>query len=158
MKKALTILMATLMIFGVCFVGSAAASPDSCPDYILELDFDSPTAGGIVYANTIINNYTRTGFFEVGTSGMGPNVILAPTLHRVVNCEPVLIGDNEIASITFYLCGNEYNTLAVGEFGEFDFWDIFNCHSLVIEFELSDSTIIEYSFTYDVFAIDPEGK
>ena len=86
------------------------------------------------------------------------NGIMDITLAFVDNIRfTPIVFSSEIVNVTYFLDGVEYDTLAVGEFGTFCIFDLYQSWEISMNIELSDGTVITHSFQYLIIVVEPVG-
>jgi len=94
--------------------------------------------------------------FFIALSGWD-NVVFTPFVFVEDDIGGQTDVSEEIVEVKYYLCGVEYDTLQIGELGEFEFFDLL-CNSgadIDISIELANGRVVLYSFTYELSVVQP---
>jgi len=97
---------------------------------------------------------------DIVLGSSGHNVIVKPKVFEVGPAGKKTNVSEAIAEIKYFLEGAEYDTLAVGEAGEFYCSDLRHRgrHSgkpLTLIVRMTDETVIVYSLTFDIIIVEP---
>jgi len=84
------------------------------------------------------------------------NVVILPSVFIVDEFEVLTDVSSEIEEIGYLLDDEEYNTLLIGEFGEFDLSNLyFNFGVITVTVKMSDGTVLIYTFSTEIQIITP---
>jgi len=97
---------------------------------------------------------------DIVLGSSGHNVIVTPRVFEVGPDGGRTDVSNAIAEIKYFLDGVEYDTLAVGEAGEFYCADLRHRgrdsgKQVTLTARMTDATVIEYSLSFEIIIIEP---
>jgi len=120
--------------------------------YLMELTID---AEWLVYYELLFDQGLNDGYCTILLSGM-QNIIILPEVYRIDERGDPADASGEIEEIKYFLDCVEYDTLTVGELGEFDVSTIWGTNPTIsISVTMTDGTAIICTFIIDVMIIQP---
>jgi len=121
--------------------------------YVMGVEIDS---GWLENCEVETDHDTRNIHCSIVLGSSGHNVIIRPDVFITGSNGERTNASAGIAGIKYLLDGQEYDTSANGEPGEFTFADLgYSGKLITIAAELTDGTIVSYTLSYEIEIIEP---
>ncbi|MCL2874204.1 MAG: hypothetical protein FWE29_04650, partial [Defluviitaleaceae bacterium] len=112
---------------------------------------------GPMWSDVHFDHELREGFIHFSLASIGESVSIVPNIFRLYENGSLVDVSGEIARVTYYLGGVEYDTMQNGSLGLFCSFDLSQAINLEIVVELADGVLVSYSFGYEIEVVVARG-